>query len=73
MVLLMRCSAGSPGQRSYTQTKAEEVSGDSPLLTSSYREDTYTTAYHSQTDGLVERLNRTLLSMLAMCFDDHSQ
>ena len=31
-----------------------------------------TTAYHPQCDGLVERFNRTLLSMLATCAQQHS-
>ena len=32
---------------------------------------TRTTAYHPQSDGLVERLNRTLLSMLAATVHEH--
>ena len=32
---------------------------------------TRTTAYHPQCDGLVERYNRTLLSMLATCAEEH--
>ena len=34
-------------------------------------EKTHTTKYHPQSDGLVERFNRTLLSMLATCLEDH--
>jgi len=32
---------------------------------------THTTPYHPQSDGLVERLNRTIQSMLATVIDDH--
>ena len=32
---------------------------------------TRTTLYHPQGDGLVERFNRTLLKMLAICSKDH--
>ena len=32
---------------------------------------TRTTPYHSQSDGLVERFNRTLLDMLSTCTKDH--
>ena len=32
---------------------------------------TRTTAYHPQSDGVVERLNRTLLSMLAATVQEH--
>ena len=32
---------------------------------------TRTTAYHPQSDGVVERLNRTLLSMLAATVHEH--
>ncbi|KAL5460143.1 hypothetical protein EMCRGX_G033570 [Ephydatia muelleri] len=31
----------------------------------------HTTPYHPQSDGLVKRFNRTLLSMLATCLEDH--
>ena len=34
-------------------------------------EKTHTTPYHPQSDGLVERFNQTLLSMLATCLEDH--
>ena len=30
-----------------------------------------TTAYHPQSDGLIERFNRTLIQMLATCADTH--
>jgi len=33
---------------------------------------THTTAYHPQSDGLVERLNCTIISMLATMVNDHS-
>ena len=32
---------------------------------------TRTTPYHPQCDGLIERCNRTLLNMLAICAKDH--
>ena len=32
-----------------------------------------TTAYHPQSDGLAERWNRTLLSMLATCVDNRPE
>ena len=32
---------------------------------------TWTTTYHPQSDGLVERLNRTLLSMLAATLQEY--
>ena len=32
---------------------------------------TRTTPYHPQCDGLIEQFNRTLLSMLATCTDNH--
>ena len=32
---------------------------------------THTTHYHSQSDGLVERLNRTIISMLATMVNDY--
>ena len=32
---------------------------------------TRTTPYHLQSDGLVERYNRTLVSMLVMCAEEH--
>ena len=36
-----------------------------------YVRKTHTTPYHPQSDGLVERLNRTIQSMLATVIDDH--
>jgi len=34
---------------------------------------THTTPYHPQSDGLVERLNHTIISMLATMVNDHSE
>ena len=34
---------------------------------------TRTTAYHPQSDGLVERLNRTILTMLRVSAAEHEQ
>ena len=34
---------------------------------------THTTPYHPESDGLVEQLNRTILSMLAITIKDHGE
>ena len=34
---------------------------------------TRTTAYHPQSDGMIERYNRTLQKMLSSCVDDHQE
>lgn len=34
---------------------------------------TRTTAYHPQSDGMIERFNRTLEKLLSSCVEDHSQ
>ena len=35
--------------------------------------ETRTTAYHPQSDGMIERYNRTLQKMLSSCVDDHQE
>ena len=41
-------------------------------VTQLHIEKTRTTPYHPQSDGLVERVNRTLESMLVTCVKEHS-
>ena len=62
-------STGKRDNGSQRELNDGDVKDEKPLLGGSHK--TKTTPYHPESDGLVERFNRTLLMMLAMFAGEH--
>ena len=65
------CRFSVPQQLHSDQGRQFEASVITEICKILHIEKTHTTPYHPQSDGLVERFNRTLNSMLATCVDEH--
>ena len=65
------CRFSIPEQLHYDQGRQFESEIIAQVCKLLKIEKTRTTPYHPQSDGVIERFNRTLLQMLSTCTDQH--